>query len=794
VILTSDQATVVEITTLGRFRVRYDDRDVIGLRRQPVRASLLVYLAMEREATRDTLVGMFWPDFTEGRARNALSQTLHRLRRDLGDWMRAEGEAVVVAEGVAVDACAFERAVQRGDRAAALDLYAGPFLAGWRLLDAHEIQLWIDRQRSRLARLHEDAVAARIRELEEAGEMALAVTTALRWVELSPLAEEAHATLIRLLARSGDRSGAGRQYEAFARAVAAEELEISPAVTDELDRILTEAVVSPPATAAPPRPGVLVEPFRNQTGRDELAPLGTLIADWITEGLDRTGMVAITPLLETLRAVATGSGKAASAADATIGYATVARPRFIIRGSYYMVSGALQVRGQILDRDSGEVAGTMEPVRAGVADEETAVTLTRDRILGLLAALLDQDWAGLPTPPELGSRPPTLEAYRAYSRGVDHFLRQEYSRAIAALEEACRLDKDLGRPLLLAATSHANLGQWEHVGPLLDRLDAVADRLSPYEADGLRFHRARLQGDREAAYALTKRWRRYPGTAAHFVAGVCALENNRPQETVEIYRELDPCYGWVRHFHPYWEMLTAAHHMLGHHDLELEAARAGRRIFPSLVASLAYEVQALAAGGDVAGVRERLDGARDLPPQHGWSWGRVAEVAALELRAHERPGEAAEYARLAAEWFREQGGDTRLRPGALTGLAHSLYLAGELAEAESLYRDLAAAFSQNLDYAGRLGVLAARRGDAEAAARIDHEIEQLTRPFLFGRDSLWRARIAARRGQAVQALQLLRRAVAEGHPFGLWLHTDTDLEPLRSEPVYRELVRPKGCR
>jgi DNA-binding SARP family transcriptional activator len=104
-------STVVEITTLGRFRVRYDDRDVIGLRRQPVRASLLVYLAMEREATRDTLVGMFWPDFTEGRARNALSQTLHRLRRDLGDWMRAEGEAVVVADGVALDACAFERAV-----------------------------------------------------------------------------------------------------------------------------------------------------------------------------------------------------------------------------------------------------------------------------------------------------------------------------------------------------------------------------------------------------------------------------------------------------------------------------------------------------------------------------------------------------------------------------------------------------------------------------------------------------------------------------------------------------------
>jgi DNA-binding SARP family transcriptional activator len=791
VTLTSADARVVEIATLGGFRVRCDGRDVIGLRRQPVRASLLVYLAMEREATRDTLVGMFWPDFTERRARNALSQTLHRMRCDLGDWMWAEGEAVVVAGGVAVDACDFEQAAARGDRAAALDLYQGSFLAGWRLLEAHEIQIWIDRQRSHLARLHEGVVAARIRELEGAGELTLAAATARRWVELNPLAEEAQTTLIRLLARSGDRSGAGRQYQAFASAVAAEDMEISPAVADGLDRILTEAAVSTAAVAAPPRPRVLVEPFRNRTGRDELAPLGTLIADWITEGLDRTGTVAITPMLDMLEAAAIPPGAAAAGEPATS--ETFARPRFVIRGAYYMVSGELQVRGQILHDETGEVAGAMEPIRVAAGDEDTAVARTRDRILGLLAALVDQDWAGLPTPPELGSRPPTLEAYRAYSRGVDHFLRQEYSSAIAALEEACRLDTGLARPLLLAATSHANLGQWENVGPLLDRLDAAADRLSPYEADGLRFHRARLQGDREAAYALTKRWRRYPGTAAHFVAGVCALECNRPQETIEIYRELDPFSGWVRHFHPYWEMLTTAHHMLGHHDLELEAARAGRRMFPSLVASLAHEVQALAAAGDVAGLRERLDQARDLPPQHGWSWGRVAELAALELRAHDRPGEAAEYARLAAEWFREQGGDTRLRPGALTGLAHSLYLAGELAEAESLYRDLAAAFPQNLDYAGRLGVLAARRGDAEAAACIDHEIEQLIRPFLFGRDSLWRARIAARRGKPVQALQLLRRAFAEGHPFGLWLHTDSDLEPLRSEPVYRELVRPKGC-
>jgi DNA-binding SARP family transcriptional activator len=780
--LISAEAAVVEVAALGRFRVLSGGRDVSGLRRQPVRASFLVFLAMEREATRDTLVGMFWPELTEARARNALSQTLHRLRPDLGDWMRAEGEAVVVSDGVAIDARAFEEAVQRGNHAAALNLYTGPFLAGWRLLEAHEIQVWIDRQRVRLARLHEAAAVARLRELEEAGELALAVATARRWVELSPLEEDAQATLIRLLARSGARSEAGRQYRAFVRAMAVDELEISPEVADGLDRVLAGVSGVPAAAAAPSRPGVLVEPFRNRTGRDELVPVGPMLADWITEGLDRTGMVSITPILETLRAAEEGAD-----------LAVPTNARFVVRGSYYLVSGELEVRGEVVDQERGEVAGMMEPVRAGADDVEGAVARTRDRALGLLAALLDQDWRGLPNPPELGSRPPTFEAYGAYSRGLEHFLREDYSRAIPELEEASRLDDRFARPLLFAAAAHQNLGQWDRVGPFLDRLDALHDRLSPYEAESLEWHRTRLRGDREEAYRRTTRvWRRYPGTVAHFVAGVAALEHNRPAETLEIYRSLDPTRGWVRHFHPYWEMLTAAHHTLGSHDLELEAAGAGRRRFPARVSSVACEVRALAAMGDLRGVEERLGQARGQPPQPGWRWGRVAELAALELRAHGRRDDGAEYARQSVEWSRHEAGDTLFRAGARADLARSLYLAEAWVEAEALFRELAAAFPENLDFRGRLGVLAARRGDSEEAERVDRELGQVTRPFLFGRDSLWRARIAAQQDQPDRAIDLLRQAFAEGHAFGIELHTDIDLERLRSDAGYRELVRPKG--
>src|SRR5512146_2394914 len=54
---------------------------------QPKRLALLLYLAIEQPGgwqRRDTLLGLLWGDLDESRARNALSQALHHLRRGLG--------------------------------------------------------------------------------------------------------------------------------------------------------------------------------------------------------------------------------------------------------------------------------------------------------------------------------------------------------------------------------------------------------------------------------------------------------------------------------------------------------------------------------------------------------------------------------------------------------------------------------------------------------------------------------------------------------------------------------------
>jgi DNA-binding SARP family transcriptional activator len=76
---------------------------------------------------RDTLLGLFWPEFSTARGRHALRQAIYTLRRALGsDVIRTEGDAAVGLDpgGVMCDAVAFEDALDAGDLERALSLYA----------------------------------------------------------------------------------------------------------------------------------------------------------------------------------------------------------------------------------------------------------------------------------------------------------------------------------------------------------------------------------------------------------------------------------------------------------------------------------------------------------------------------------------------------------------------------------------------------------------------------------------------------------------------------------------------
>lgn len=216
----------LRIQTLGRFAVFLDGLDLKPILDQPVRAALLLYLAVEGQGTRDGAEGVIWGDLSPERARHALNQTLYRLRRDLWeDWLSADGERLAVAPGVRVDAREFEEAVAEGAWERALLLYQGAFLEGWRLLGTPSFEHWTDRHRLHLSRLHREASRARIEMLRGAGDLDGALDVAAGWVRKDPFEDEAHHAHIQLLAAGGRRADALESYEAYVRLLARDGLE-----------------------------------------------------------------------------------------------------------------------------------------------------------------------------------------------------------------------------------------------------------------------------------------------------------------------------------------------------------------------------------------------------------------------------------------------------------------------------------------------------------------------------------------------------------------------------------------
>ena len=218
----------IAVQTLGSLRVERDGEEISSLPRQTVRCALFLYLAVQREVTRDAAMGLLWPDKDPDRARGALNQTLYELRKVLGeDWVKTQGDFFRVSEDVEVDALQFEARVGEGDHEGALTLYRGPFLAGSAPPAGIGFEHWSERQRSHYETEHRKARRGRVEELYEAGDREGALAVARSWWEKDPLEDEAAHWVIRLLAELGRKSQALKTYDQYA-ATLKQELEVEP--------------------------------------------------------------------------------------------------------------------------------------------------------------------------------------------------------------------------------------------------------------------------------------------------------------------------------------------------------------------------------------------------------------------------------------------------------------------------------------------------------------------------------------------------------------------------------------
>ncbi len=278
----------LRITLFGKFSVHLGQDSLLD--RTPHRAQeLLAYLALHRDRAhpREALAEVLWPEGEGSHGRKYLRQALWQLHSGLLAAGRPRAARLVHAEADWVefalddqdelDTVRFERAFRaaRGTRsellrpevarglAEAVQLYRGDLLESC-------FAEWCRYERDRFRRMYLTVLDTLVEYQEARQEYEAAIGYATIALRQDPARERTHRGLMRLLAKSGDRAAALRQYDRCTEALR-DELGVEPepetVVLQQLIRTggiigatreLGSTAGSPVGTSQPSRPFALV--------------------------------------------------------------------------------------------------------------------------------------------------------------------------------------------------------------------------------------------------------------------------------------------------------------------------------------------------------------------------------------------------------------------------------------------------------------------------------------------------------------------------------------------------------
>jgi DNA-binding SARP family transcriptional activator/TolB-like protein/Flp pilus assembly protein TadD len=280
---------VIRLSTLGVLDLQgAEGQELRTVLAQPKRAALLAYLAVALPRglhRRDPLLALFWPEYDAERARNALSQAIHFLRRSLGDavFVRPSGEEIGLDRTAFwCDAVAFEEALDAGRPAEALELYRGDLLDGFHVSDAPEFERWVGSERERLAQRWAAAVEELATERERAGDFTGAAARWRRLAARDPYSSRIALRLMGALAAAGD-AAAALQHARIHETLLREELQAmpDPEVAALVRQLQSPRVDKLPASRQTPAP---VEVERSPAGAGATSPSGDLDRPAVASG------------------------------------------------------------------------------------------------------------------------------------------------------------------------------------------------------------------------------------------------------------------------------------------------------------------------------------------------------------------------------------------------------------------------------------------------------------------------------------------------------------------------------
>jgi DNA-binding SARP family transcriptional activator len=253
--------------------------------------ALLAFLIVEggQWHSRERLAGLLWGDRAQIQARNSLSQALYEIRKleaASGEpIVEREPERVRIVEGAIESDVDKFAALLRNNALDAANLGTCDLLDGVDLRDQAFVD-WLSAKRANYQGALSDALRSLASSTKEGETSGASLQAARHLVALDPLDEAARRQYMQLLAQSGNRAEAIRQYEIGA-SLLKDELEIEPeaATQDLLEQIRhsqtapapisqigqdkRQKLIDTPMTAD--RPVIAVMPFANLDDDPEFA-------------------------------------------------------------------------------------------------------------------------------------------------------------------------------------------------------------------------------------------------------------------------------------------------------------------------------------------------------------------------------------------------------------------------------------------------------------------------------------------------------------------------------------------
>jgi TolB-like protein/predicted Zn-dependent protease len=452
----------LSLKMLGEFAVRDHAGKLLSLPTRKTRA-LFGYLAMNagRPQPRERLMSLLWSDRGEKQARHSLSQALVSIRK-LGDsagetLFDSNDERVMLrADAVDSDVTRF-RTLLADDPAGAAAIYDGLLLDGLSIPDP-AFEQWLAATRSEL---HDSACNALARAADLAtseGSTTEAIEYARRLLALDPLREDGHQCLMGLLHRSGDRSGALRQYQVCAE-VLQRELEVEPdAATKALFEKIRQAagpeVKTVPSSAMPiaPRlsdkPSLAVLPFNNLSGDPEQQFFADGMAEDIITGLSRFHSIKVISRNSSF----SYKGKSPDVREVE----QKLRASYVLEGSVRRSSNRIRITSQLID------AGTGSHLWAQRYDRDLDdIFAIQDEITMAIVAAIEPAIGHRERERVRQNRTESIDAWSMYQQGLGHYYHgtsaADLQQALECFEASIKADPGFAAAHAMCAESMVRL-------------------------------------------------------------------------------------------------------------------------------------------------------------------------------------------------------------------------------------------------------------------------------------------------------------------------------------------------